>query len=88
MSLAYILDMAFSVYRWLLIARILITLLPVSGSNHMLNSAMNFIYEVTEPFLAPFRKIIPISPSMPVDFSPILAFFVLGLIQSLVFRFI
>jgi YggT family protein len=62
--------------------------LPVSGSNQLLNSAMSFIYDVTEPFLAPFRRIIPMSSGMPIDFSPILAFFVLGLIQSLVFSFI
>ena len=85
-SIAFILNMAFSVYKWLLIARILMSWLPVSGSNPLVNSATNFIYEVTEPFLAPFRKLIPMNSG--IDFSPIIAFFVLGLIQSLVLKFI
>lgn len=86
-GIAFILNMAFTVYRWLLIARILMSWLPVSGSNPVINAVTNFIYEVTEPFLEPFRRLIPISSGMPVDFSPIIAFFVLGLIQSLVLRF-
>lgn len=87
-SIGNILDMAFEVYRWLIIARILMSWLPVSNSNSLVNSVMSFIYDVTEPFLAPFRRLIPISSSLPIDFSPILALLALGLIQSFVSRFI
>lgn len=41
-----------------------------------------FIYEVTEPLLAPFRKLIP--PIGGIDFSPMAIIFILAILQNLV----
>ncbi|MDK2925196.1 MAG: YggT family protein, partial [Bacillota bacterium] len=41
-----------------------------------------FIYKVTEPFLEPFRRLLP--PVGMIDFSPILALLVLSFIRRLV----
>lgn len=72
-------DVAFQVYTWLLIIRILLTWLPRLNPYH---PVIRFIYEITEPFLVLFRRIIP--PLGAVDFSPIIAFFILQLIRQVV----
>lgn len=38
------------------------------------------LYEATEPILAPIRRILP--PMGMIDFSPIVAFIVLGIVAS------
>lgn len=43
---------------------------------------MNFVYQYTEPYLKIFRKLIPPIGGV-LDLSPLLAFFSLKLIQSL-----
>lgn len=74
---------AFGIYYILIIANWLLSLLPnINRSNPL----VRFIYETTEPFLCLFRRILPMSPRFPIDFSPIVAILVLRLIQSLVFK--
>jgi YggT family protein len=45
---------------------------------------IRFIYEVTEPYLRIFRRIVP--PYGAVDFSPIVAFIALRVIEWIVIR--
>ncbi len=52
------------------------------------NGLTRFIYEMTEPVLGFFRRIIPVSPGMPLDFSPILAFIALQIVENLVLRMV
>jgi YggT family protein len=70
---------AFEVYCWIIIARILISWLPHNPGHPV----TRFIYEVTEPLLAPIRRIMP-RTSMPIDFSPIVAVLLLNLLQRLI----
>lgn len=72
-------DVAFQVYTWLLIIRILLSWAPRLNPHH---PVIRFIYEITEPFLGLFRRVIP--PFGAIDFSPIIAFFVLQLIRQVV----
>lgn len=71
---------AFEVYSWLLIARILMTWFPVDPYNPL----VRFIGRVTDPFLNLFRGLLP--PLGMIDISPILAFFALRLLRTLVVR--
>ncbi|MDN5345291.1 MAG: YggT family protein, partial [Clostridia bacterium] len=48
---------------------------------------MRFIYEITEPVLAPFRRLMP-RTSIPIDFSPLIAVLVLQLVERLLISFI
>lgn len=82
-TLAVLVRVAFEVLNWLIIARILISWFP-HDPNHPI---MRFIYEITEPVLAPFRRIMP-RTTMPVDFSPIIAVLVLQLVEHLLINFI
>ncbi len=75
--LVEIIRVAFRLLEILLIIRILL-----SWINHDPNNAViKFIYDITEPILAPFRRIIP--PIAMIDFSPIVAFFALDIVKSL-----
>ncbi|MGI6376997.1 MAG: YggT family protein [Anaerolineae bacterium] len=41
-----------------------------------------FVYEITEPVLGPIRRVIP--PVMGLDFSPMIAMIVVGLLRSVI----
>ncbi len=73
---------AFEVYYFLILANVLLSWFPIARGN----AITVFIYEMTEPFLRIFRRILPPSPRFPVDFSPVLAIFALYVLESLVFR--
>jgi len=73
--------MAFRVLEFLILARVLMSWIP----NLPYNTLTRFIYETTEPILAPFRRLMP-RGAMPFDFSPILAFLVLGLVEQVVMQ--
>lgn len=67
-------DVAFQVYTWLLIGRILLSWIR----HNPYNPIIRFIYEITEPYLGIFRRIVP--PIGALDLSPIVAFLVLDFI--------
>ena len=72
-NLVYIL---INIYRWMIIAYILLSWLP--------NARDSFVGEMlgklVEPYLAPFRRIIPPIGGM-IDISPIVALFALYFVQ-------
>ena len=65
-----------NIYRYVLIARVLLSWLP---SINWYNQPFKFLRDVTDPIMAPFSRLIP--PIGGLDLSPILLFFVLGLLQ-------
>ena len=69
---------AFEVYNWLIIIRVFLSWIP----HDPYKPVFRFIYEITEPVLAPFRKLI--GRRMALDFSPVIAIVVLQLVESLV----
>lgn len=48
------------------------------------NPVVRFIYQITEPILLPFRRLIP--PTGGLDFSPLIAFFVLEFLRRFLMR--
>ncbi len=48
------------------------------------NPVVRFIYQITEPILLPFRRLIP--PTGGLDFSPLIAFFVLEFLRRFIMR--
>ncbi len=63
-----------------LIVRVLISWFP-HDRNHPI---LQFIYNVSDPMLAPFQNIIP-SWKIGFDLSPIFAFIGLGIVRNLLF---
>jgi YggT family protein len=73
-----ILSVFLGMVELVLLARVVLswTASPTSG-----NPAVQFIRGVTEPLLAPIRSILP--PMAGFDFSPMVAFVLLRLLQNL-----
>jgi len=68
----------------IVIIRIVVSwLLPMIGYN---NGFVRFIFQITEPLLKPFRVIFPMGRSGGIDFSPVILFIVLWIIQSILAR--
>lgn len=64
-------------YKLILLARILLTWLP---NINWYNQPFKFIRNITDPVLAPFSRLIPAIGG--IDFSPMLLFFVLQLLEQ------
>lgn len=73
-----IIDILFQVYMLMLFARILCSWIPELQRSRFIQ----FIAFYTDPYLNFFRRFIP--PLGMIDFSPIVAFLCLGIIESIV----
>ena len=69
-------------YKMILLARILLTWLPAIN---WYNQPFRFLAAVTDPVMEPFRRLIPTIGG--IDFSPILLFFALDLLQRVLVTF-
>ncbi len=81
----YIIDTAFRVYYWLIIIRIIFSWIPISGTG-ILEQIRSFVYDITEPYLKLFRRVLPIVNlgGAGLDLSPIIGFIVLGIVHRIV----
>jgi len=70
------------VYEIILIGRILLSWIPLDRSNPTIDTIVRFMYDITEPVLAPVRDLLP--PMGGFDFSPIVVFIGLQVIGSLI----
>ena len=66
----------------LLILAYIITSFVRAGASPMLERVRQFLYDVCEPYLRLFRRFIP--PIGPLDLSPIIAVFVLYILERIV----
>ena len=71
-----------SIYEIVLIARILISWIPLDRTNPTIDRIVGFLYDITEPVLAPVRNAIPAMGGF--DFSPIIVFIGLQVLSSLI----
>lgn len=79
MNARLIVDGIFTAIYWLIFARIILSFVVMFVRIDPYNPIVRFIHEVTEPLMAPFRKLIP--PIGGMDFSPIVLFLVLQLVE-------
>lgn len=68
----------FQIYNLLLIIRVLLSWFP---NINWYDPPFSFVSQLTDPYLNLFRSIIP--PLGGIDFSPIIAFFVLQIVGQL-----
>ena len=72
--LVYFVDVFFTLLSLAVLARVLLSWVRVSPYH----PAVEFLYRITEPILAPLRRVIP--PVGMMDISPIIAMFLLRII--------
>jgi YggT family protein len=81
----------FEVLYYLILARIILSFFPVNpyGSPVLIN-IVQFVRQITEPLLAPFRSLVPPlrMGAGYMDLSPILAIIVLFILRNLLLRFL
>ncbi|MGN1010668.1 MAG: YggT family protein [Clostridia bacterium] len=81
-TLAYVVDIAFEVYIFILFARVICSWIRVNPYGKV----FQFIFSLTEPLLAPIRRLMP--KTMMLDFSPMILMLVLILLQRLLLTLI
>jgi YggT family protein len=76
----------FTVYIALIFIRILLSWIPRLPYNPALRAVVEFISEVTDPYLNIFRRVLPPlgAGGVGLDLSPILAIFVLYFLRGLI----
>jgi len=80
-------NIVFSVIELLILARVLLSWLPVDKSGRF----FDLLYMVTEPILGPIRRMLERSPfgrNMMFDFSPVVAFLLISLARTLILSLI
>lgn len=80
MDIVVIVHGFFTAIYWLIFARIILSFVAAFMRIDPYHPVMRFIYEITEPIMAPFRRLIP--PVGGMDFSPIVVFLVLQLLEK------
>lgn len=74
-------DFAASAVWVIVVARIILSWIPNAR-----NSLTEFVWDITEPLLKPFRRFNP--KSFPLDLSPFILLLIIELLRILIFQFI
>ncbi len=76
-SILFFIVRVIQVYNYLILARVLASWIVRDPNNQI----YHFLFSITEPVLGPIRRIMP---SMGLDLSPIIAYFLLNLLAQMV----
>ena len=71
-------------YYYALIASIIMSFVMMFSGNMNPHPILLLVWQITEPIMAPFRKVIP--PMGGLDFSPIFIFLIIGLIRNFIYQ--
>jgi YggT family protein len=76
----------FIVYIILIFVRVLLSWIPRMPYNRWLSATVDFVHQVTDPYLNLFRRFLPPlgGGGMAIDISPILAIILLFIAQSVI----
>ncbi|GLK84053.1 MULTISPECIES: YggT family protein [Ancylobacter] len=89
-SLLWLFDTLISLYVWILIASAILSWLVafnvVNPHNQVVRSVGEFLWRITEPVLAPIRRLLPNLGG--IDVSPIILIIGLYFIRNLVFELV
>ena len=76
-----IVDLLVSVINTLIVIRVILSWLSPNSNNGF----TDLVYGITEPFLKPFRVLLPMG-NLRVDLSPMVAYIFLSIIRRLIFN--
>lgn len=77
----------YEILSFAILLRCILSWLPLSRDNFF----VRIVYSLTEPILAPVRRLIDKSPlggGMMIDFSPVIAYFLLYFVYAILIRLI
>lgn len=77
-ALAHIIDIVLTLLYWLILIRALLSWVNPDPYN----TIVQFLYQATEPFLAPLRRIFPFTVRLGFDISPLIAFLLIVFVKS------
>ncbi|WP_029354880.1 YggT family protein [Bosea sp. 117] len=87
-SVLWLIDTIITLYVWILIASAVLSWLVafnvVNPHNQFVRSVGEFLWRVTEPVLAPIRRILPNLGG--IDISPVILIIVLYFVRNLLFE--
>lgn len=76
-------DTLFRIFFWLLLIRAVLSWFRPAGYNRLYDDVMQVLVTLTEPLLAPIRRVLPpVGPGF--DFSPLMALILLNILRGLV----
>jgi len=78
-TLIRIISLAFQVYEFLILIRVLLSWLPITPYGHF---AVQLLYRVTDPVLEPLRRLIP-PIGGAIDISPVAALILLEIVHRI-----
>jgi YggT family protein len=89
-SVLDVVDLALSLYTWIIIASAIISWLVafnvINTRNEFVRAVWDFLYRVTEPALRPIRRMLPNLGG--IDISPIILLLLIFFLQSLIARYL
>lgn len=77
-------DLVFNIMEYAILARVLLSWIPLPN-----NQFTRLLYQITEPILGPVRSLLnksPIGGNSMLDFSPIVAFLLIGFVRNIILR--
>ena len=78
--ITYFINLIFGLIEAVIFIDVIISWIPMNQSNKF----FDIIHMMSEPILAPFRSLQErFSPQLPIDFSPMIALFLLMIIQNI-----
>lgn len=81
-TILHVVNKLVEIFNILLLIRVVLSWIPMRE-----NALTRAVYSVTEPILEPIRRAIyPLMRSIPLDISPIIAYFLIQLIRNIIFR--
>lgn len=84
-TLIRVINICFDIAEWAILIDVVLSYIPLGREN----SITQLVHTITEPLLAPGRKIQDkIMPGLMVDFSPVFAFFILYVLRQIVYSII
>lgn len=81
---ANIISLLFNALYVLILARIIFSFVQVSPYHPTWGPIMRFVYQATEPLLAPIRNMLP--PMGGLDFSPMIVLLLASLLRQIILR--
>ena len=82
-----LIHIVFTAFYIILLARVIFSWVPVSSRSPALMEFRSFCHRVTDPLLQPIRRLLaPYQKNSPMDFSPLVLFVLLSIVERILLR--